>query len=103
MQNHFEHPFEFDSGLWPWENYEEMLRNLPPDSAYRPYISYGKRYLFHATSGFWGELFKELVKPYKNATALLARDMPGYTIGPHTDSGEKKQTFIFYLMAGMLI
>ena len=90
---------EFGVGAFPEEMYREMLKNLPEQSEYNVYQAYPRRYLYKSDSGFWREVFDYLAKPwvgYKFKSQLL-RDLPGYEIGPHTDTYKKLKTYLYYL------
>lgn len=95
-------PHEVGVGAFPEEMYAEMLRNLPALDEYRTYDegkSYLERYLYKADSGLWREVFDYLLLPYsgQKTQIQLIRDLPGYSIGPHTDTPKKLKTFLYYL------
>ena len=80
-----------------FENYEELISNLPKDDEYRQYGLYPNRYIYDIRNGFWGMISDEFKDIYGPQTRTqLCRDLPGYSIGPHTD-GREKSTILYYL------
>lgn len=98
------YPHTIGTGFFTPDRYAEMLANLPPDSDYEQYNAiYAKRYLYlgkgrSPTKGFWGDVWARLQKEFgRTAIIQMVRDLPGYSIGPHTDKESKNETFLFYL------
>lgn len=89
----------------PAEEYEALVGSLDsrewkPISETRPVKGYPERFV--ADCGSWSVLHKLLCDKFGvtgdfTDETLLVRDMPGYKIGPHTDSPKKVITALFYL------
>lgn len=82
------------------EKYEEMIKNLPDFSKYRKYNDlYPNRYLFDTTTdSFWSGVCNDFrVKFGVNIRVQLCHDLPGYSIGPHTDGKKEISTILYYL------
>lgn len=94
----FHDPFKYavHENVFPEELYKEMLSSFPKDY-YLYNGKYPNRYANDMDSGVWRVVKKQLEKQYKNSVVRLFRDLPGYQIGPHTDSREDKYTILFYL------
>lgn len=91
------HPYRWDRLTNCFENYQELLSNLPKDEEYTQYKLYPNRTIYKINGGFWGELEEVFKRVFGNCRVQLCRDFPGYSIGPHTDGGRDKETFLFYL------
>jgi hypothetical protein len=83
------------------EFYAEILFNLPDLSRYRKYGGpYKLRYLYTITETdtFWSKIDRMFRDVYgDNIRVQLCKDLPGYSIGPHTDGKEEFSTVLFYL------
>lgn len=92
-------PHEVGVGAFPPEMYAEMLKQLPDHSDYVQFDSYPRRYMYKTDNGFWRSVFDYLIAPWGNykTKVQLLRDLPGYEIGPHTDTIKKLKTYIYYV------
>lgn len=87
------------TGFFSDADFEDLMANLPPDEEYRPYNkTYPNRLLYQPATSFWRGVWKRMQDEFgPKAIVQLARDLPGYTLGPHTDKPTKLATYLFYL------
>ncbi len=97
----FTDPYEhYDIKNWASdEYYKQMIDNLPPFQDYRQYSTkYENRYLYPMTSYFWKGVEAEFYRAFSARMRVqMCRDLPGYSIGPHTDGKKETHTYLFYL------
>jgi hypothetical protein len=75
-----------------------LLSNLPKDEEYEQYKLYPNRTIYRIKEGFWSEVLQGFQSLFgRQIRVQLCRDYPGYSIGPHTDGGRDKETYLFYL------
>lgn len=92
----FTEPYEWFYITEAFDNYSELLENLPEDKFYKQYNHYPKRCLYDCKDSFWSKFSQELLEKHKASRVQLCRDFPGYAIGPHTD-GKERSTILYYL------
>ena len=85
-------PHVMGVGAFPDDVYLEMLANLPTEFE----RLYPKRFVAKKLNTFWHEMLREFIAGHRHR-AWIFRDLPGYEVGPHTDSPKDIQTLIFYL------
>ena len=89
----------YQTNIWDNDFYWDMVDSLPDLKDYRRYSGkYKNRYLYPARDGIWKiveDSFKDLFGD--NIRVQLCRDLPGYSIGPHTDDKKEIMTLLFYL------
>ena len=110
-------PWVYVENVFPPEIYSEMMAKMPTDytdiTKTRPVKGYSKRYTANPDDPFWkglfsrmrdGQLKRRLCELFGvpnpdelEDECLLIRDVPGYSIGPHTDAPHKVITALFYL------
>lgn len=110
-------PYLFMENVFPDDIYQRMIASLPseytPIENSRNVKGYPERFTANPTDAFWTDLFWRMrdgelkrrlcvmfgVSNPNELTdeCLLIRDLPGYAIGPHTDSPKKVITALFYL------
>ena len=92
-------PYDFFSiSNWCLE-YDKLIANLPPLEKYHRYNDkYKNRYLYDMSDPFWSVVALEFKKIYgERIRVQMCRDLPGYSIGPHTDGKREYMTVIYYL------
>lgn len=97
MRTNYTDPYEWFHITDAFDNYQDILDNLPGNDEYEQYKTYPKRFLYSCKDSFWSSIvqsFKDLLGP--NTRVQLCRDFEGYSIGPHTD-GSEKSTILYYL------
>lgn len=106
------YPHIYLTRCFPEWYYEEMLKELPPDSAYTD-RTFENRAMCRIVElpGFWKELSEWMLtretiiavlevfglKKNVQADVRLVRDSEGYKIKPHTDIKSKLLSLLFYL------
>jgi FkbM family methyltransferase len=107
-------PHIYVAGVWHPAVYRALLEAMPDDyqtiEEVRGVKGYPERYVSHPAGELWSDLRNFMlsgalrqalsdkfgVVGTKEET-LLIRDLPGYKIGPHTDSARKVLSALFYL------
>jgi len=97
----FSEPYEYFV-ISDWasdEDYAEMIENLPDFSKYERYNDkYKNRYLYDMSDKFWKSVKRKFEFEFgDNIRVQMCRDLPGYSIGPHTDGKREYSTILFYL------
>ena len=96
-------PFQwfYATSVFTDEFYLEMVKRLPRIENYQRYGGpYKTRYLYKIKDNdvFWSGVKKLMEDFYGVSLRIqLCRDLPGYSIGPHTDSTREPATMLFYL------
>lgn len=85
-------PHVMGQGAFPDDVYAAMLANVPTEFERQ----YEHRYVAKGLGPFWQELLSGYINGRRHR-AWIVKDLPGYEIGPHTDSKKDLQTLIFYL------
>lgn len=95
----FQHPFDHFFVDNAFEDYAAMIRNLPPLDQYRKYSDkYPNRYLYDCADPFWRTVVERFYDAHGSRIRVqLCRDLPGYSIGPHTDGKKEYSTILYYL------